>query len=127
MRTIEDPANPIGEFEAPSSPSGSTTLRLPCTHLGSMALSHGLCFGSRQLTILTPASLPLSLTSRLCFPSQRLTSLETCQEALSQKRTMAFLPAASSFSAHHERKRVVMELTGLPSTNLSHVSSSSGR
>src|SRR5215211_6039349 len=101
MRTIEDPANPIGEFEAPSSPSGSTTLRLPCTHLGSMAFSHGLCFGRRQLTILTPS--PLSLTRRLCFPSQRLTSLETCQLALSQIRSRTFLPIPSSSWAHHRR------------------------
>src|SRR5215211_3660854 len=127
MRTIEDPANPIGEFEAPSSPSGSTTLRLPCTHLGSMALSHGLCFGSRQLTILTPASPPLSLTRRLCFPSQRLNSLETCQLALSQMSSRTFLPRASSFSQHHERNCVIMLLTGRPSTKRSHVSSSCGR
>src|SRR5688500_1203583 len=35
-----------------------------------MAFSHGLCFGRRQLTILT--LWPLFLTSRLCLPSQRL-------------------------------------------------------
>src|SRR3712207_8149737 len=54
-----------------------------------------LSFGSRQLTILTPASLQLSLTSRLCLPSQRLTSLEICQLALSQIRSKTFLPARS--------------------------------
>src|SRR5215217_9062841 len=71
-----------------------------------MALSHGLCLGSRQLTILTPS--PLFLTSRLCFPSQRLSSLEMCQLALSQMRISTLLPAASSFSQHHERNRVVL-------------------
>src|SRR5215211_8815413 len=106
MRTIEDPANPIGEFEAPSNLSGSTTLRLPCTHLGSMAFSHGLCFGRRQLAILTPQ--PLFLTSRLCFPSHLLTWRLMCQEALSQMRTNTFLPAASRFLQHHERNCVVM-------------------
>src|SRR5215208_3180832 len=49
-----------------------------------MEFSHGLCFGRRQLTILTPQ--PLSLTSRLCLPSHLLTSLEMCQLALSQMR-----------------------------------------
>src|SRR5215210_362498 len=81
--------------------TGSTTLRLACTHLGSMALSHGLCLGRRQLTILTPP--PLCLTSRLCLPSQRLSSLEMCQEALSQMSTITFLPISSSFSQHHPR------------------------
>src|SRR3954469_22836992 len=61
-----------------------------------MAFSHGLCLGSRQLTILTPW--PLFLTSRLCLPSQRLTSRLMCQLALSQMRSRTFfLPPASSF------------------------------
>ena len=46
--------------------------------------------------------------------------------ALSQIRTNTFLPAASSLSEHHERKRVVIPLTGRPSTKRNHVSSSSG-
>ena len=58
VRALEDMVKWTGMWV-----SGSTTLRLPCTHLGSMALSHGLCLGKRQLTILTPS--PLSLTSRL--------------------------------------------------------------
>src|SRR5215204_2656004 len=126
MRTSEYPADPLGEFVSAKKPIGLYNPALAVNPLGLYGVKpRTLCFGRRQLTILTP--LPLSLTQRLCLPSQRLSSLETCQEALSQMRTMAFLPAASSFSAHHERNRVVMELTGLPSTNLSHVSSSSGR
>lgn len=55
-------------------------------------------------------------------------SLETCQEALSQMRTRTFLPTASSFRTLHSRsKRVVIEETGLPSTNLIHVRSRAGR
>ena len=125
MRTTEYPHTLPASSYAPRSPSGSMTLRLACTHLGSMAFSHGLCFGSRQPTILTPQ--PLSLTRRLCFPSHLLTSLETCQLALSQMRRRTFLPRASSLCRLHERNRVVMEATGLPSTNLIHVSSISGR
>src|SRR5215207_9435816 len=66
-----------------------------------MEFSHGLCFGRRQLTILTPQ--PLSFTSRLCLPSHRLTSLEMCQLALSQIRSRVFLPTLSRPSQHHER------------------------
>jgi hypothetical protein len=108
MRTSENPTHPVGELVCSEKPPGSTTLRLACTHFGSMELSHGLCLGKRQLTILTPP--PFSLTSRLCLPSHLLTSFETCQLALSQIRRRTFLPISSSSSAHHERKRVVMEL-----------------
>src|SRR5215207_138115 len=66
-----------------------------------MEFSHGLCFGRRQLTILTPQ--PLSFTSRLCLPRHRLTSLEMCQLALSQIRSRVFLPTLSRPSQHHER------------------------
>src|SRR3712207_9434841 len=74
-------------------------------HLGSIALSHGLFLGSRQVAILTPASLPLFLTSRLRFPIQRLTSRLMCQLALSQINTRTFLPSSSSFWQHHSRDR----------------------
>src|SRR5215212_5023023 len=56
-----------------------------------------------------------------------LTALETCQLALSHMRTRTFLPTASSFRTLHSRKRVVIEETGLPSTNLIHVRSRAGR
>src|SRR5215212_2458611 len=65
--------------------------------------------------IRTPC-LPPFFTSRLCSPIHRLTSLLTCQLALSHTNTRTFLPAATSFSDNHERKRVVTPLTGRPST-----------
>src|SRR5215208_3454007 len=86
-----------------------------------MGFNHGIFLGSRQLTILIPW--PPFLTLRLWDAIHSLTSLEMCQEALSQINTHTFLPVAASFSEHHERKRVVMPLTGLPSTKRSHTSS----
>src|SRR5918999_4210548 len=98
MWTTEDPTDPLCELISAQQTVGLYHLSLaPWIHFGSMAFSHGLCLGRRQLTILTPASLPFFLTSRLCLPSQRLTSLETCQLALSQIRSRTFLAAASSF------------------------------
>lgn len=47
-----------------------------------------------------------------------LTSRLTCQLALSQIRSSAFLPSASNLSRLQWRNLVVMEETGLPSTNL---------
>jgi hypothetical protein len=129
MGTTKRPAHPVGEFvRAQHSIELLHDLALAMrTHFGSMEFSHGLCFGSRQLTILTPASLPLSFTSRLCLPSHRLTSLEMCQLAFSQIRRRVFLPSLSWPSQHHERNRVLIVLTGLPSTKLIHISSRRGR
>src|SRR5215212_1196960 len=87
-----------------------------------MGLSHGLFLGSKQGTIRTPR--PLFLTPLLCSVIQPLTSLDVCQEALSQIISNAFfLPIAASFWQLYSRNWVVMELTGRPSTNLSHVRS----
>jgi hypothetical protein len=55
--TAEGPADPVGELvvSAELALSGSSTLRLPWIHLGSIGLSHGLFLvGSRQATIRTP-------------------------------------------------------------------------
>src|SRR5260221_10744082 len=64
---------------AVSSPSGSTTARLPWTHLGSIGLSQGLLVGKKHGRIRTP--LPSALTWALCSRIQVRTSLLTCQEA----------------------------------------------
>src|SRR5215208_6473915 len=125
VRTIENPAHPVGKLIRSEEPIGLDHLSLSVNPFGLyVAFSHGLFFGSRQLTTLTPR--PLCLTRRLCEPSHLLTSLDICQLALSSQMSKRdFLPRASSLSRLHSRNRVVMEETGLPSTNLSHVSSSS--
>src|SRR3712207_695557 len=104
MRTTENPAYPLGKLVSAKQSVGLYHLALAMhpfglDHLGSIALSHGLFLGRRQLTILTPRS--LFLTSRLCFPSHLLTWRLMCQEALSQMRTNTFLPTASSLWQHH--------------------------
>src|SRR5215216_436880 len=126
MRTSEYPADPLGEFVSAKKPIGLYNPALAVNPLGLYGVKpRTLCFGRRQLTILTP--LPLSLTQRLCLPSQRLSSLETCQEALSQMSSRTFLPIPSSSSTLHSRNWVVMELMGLPSTKRTHISPFSGR
>src|SRR3712207_3971061 len=101
--------------------SGSTTFLLPWIHLGSIGLSHGLFLGSKQGTMRTPR--PLFLRALLCSSIQLLTSLLVCQQALSRTISNAFLPIAASFRQLYLRNWVVMELTGRPSTNLSHIRS----
>jgi hypothetical protein len=62
VRTTEDPTDPtIGELVSANQTAGFDHFALAVrTHLGSMVFGHGLCLGRRQLTILTPASLPRS-------------------------------------------------------------------
>ena len=82
MGTAEDSSNPVGEFLDTQPPVGLCNLRLLWIHLDSIPLSHELCLGRKQLMILTPASLPLCLTSPLWEPSQHLTSLERMRSLL---------------------------------------------
>src|SRR5918993_1531025 len=126
VSTAEDPANPVGELVSTQQPLGLNYLAFAMKiHCGSIALSHGLLVGNRHATIRSPW--PLALTSRLWAAIQLRTSRLLCQLALSQIKSRAFLPRALSLWQHQERKRVVMELTGRPSTNLIQVSASSGR
>src|SRR5512132_210147 len=126
VSTVEDRANPVSELVSTEQPLGLDYLAFAMRiHCGSMGLSHGLLVGNRDGTIRTPR--PLALTRRLWAPIQPLTSRLLCQEALSQIRSRTSLPLRWSPWQHHPRKRVVMALTGRPSTNLSQVSSSSGR
>src|SRR3712207_1409632 len=120
--TAESLADPFGELISAEQPLGLYDLPLAVgIHLGSMGLSHGLFLGSKQGTIRTPR--PLFLTALLCSSIQLLTSLDVCQLALSQIISNAFLPLVASFWQLYSRNWVVMELTGRPSTNLTHVRS----
>src|SRR5215218_4795694 len=127
VRTSEGRANPICQLVSREQTVELYNLALAMgTHLGSIALSHGLFMGSKQLMILTPS--PLFLTRRLWEAIHSLTSRLMCQEALSQIRSHTFLlPTASSFLEHHERNRVLIPLSGRPSTKRNHTFSNSGR
>ena len=126
MRTTEDPAHPPGKLVCSEKP-----LRLYDLALGVYPL--GLD-GVQPRTLLRKQATddPHALAALLDFsvvsskpPSHLFGDMR--QLALSQMRTRNFLPISSSFSRLHERNRLVIEETGLPSTNLIHVSSISGR
>src|SRR3712207_5109548 len=128
--TAESLADPLGELISAEQPLGLYDLPLAVDPFGlygvepralSMGLSHGLFLGSKQGTIRTPR--PLFLTALLFSSIHLLTSLDVCQEALSQIISNAFLPLVASFWQLYSRNWVVMELTGRPSTNLTHVRS----
>jgi hypothetical protein len=66
MRTTEDPADPLSKLVSAEQSLRLDYLAFAVDPLGLYrTLSHGLLVGRRQGTIRTPASLPLSLTSRL--------------------------------------------------------------
>src|ERR687898_1024533 len=91
MRTIERPADPLGELVGPQKPVELHDPPFPVYPLGLDGVQpRTLLRKRRQLTILTPQ--PLFLTSRLCFPSHLRTSLEMCQLALSQMSTSTSCP-----------------------------------
>ena len=63
MRTTKYPAYPIRKLVGTKKPIGLDHFALAVYPLGLYSVKPGLCFGRRQLTILTPQ--PLSLTQRL--------------------------------------------------------------
>ena len=54
MSTAEKVADSVYKFVTAVQPSGSVTFFLPCVHLGSIGLSHGLFSGSKQTNLCTP-------------------------------------------------------------------------
>ena len=125
VRTLDCRADPLGQLVGTEQTRGLYHLALAVNPFGFDRVEPRALLGQqRQVTILTPE--PLTLTSRLCLPIQRRTSRLMCQLALSQINTQTFLPMAANFSEHHSKKRVVMALTGRPSTKRSHVFSNSG-
>jgi|tagenome__1003787_1003787.scaffolds.fasta_scaffold20590960_3 hypothetical protein len=66
VRRTEDPADPLGQLMSAEQPLGLDHFAFGVDPLGLYrTLSHGLFVGSRQGTIRTPVSPPLSLTLRL--------------------------------------------------------------
>jgi hypothetical protein len=126
VRTIESPTNSVSEFVSSQQSIGLYDPALAVYPLGLYGVKPRTLLGQKAAYDPHPLAALLDLAVVSSQPAPEL-SLEMCQLALSQMRTTTFLPRASSFSEHHERNRVVMELTGRPSTNLIHVSSSSGR
>ena len=126
MRTTKDPADPLCKLVRSQQTVRLDDLAFAVDPLGLYGVQPRTPLG--QKTTHDPHSTAALLDAAVVFsePAPYLL-LEMCQLALSQMRTNTFLPRASSFSQFHSRNWVVIELTGLPSTNLSHVWSSSGR
>ncbi len=92
VRTPEDRADALGNLVSAQKPLGFHHLALAMNPLGSIALSHGLLVGKKQLMILTPSTISPFFTFLLYSLIQVRTSLLTCQGALSRIKTHTFLP-----------------------------------
>jgi hypothetical protein len=125
MRTIENPADPIRQLVSREQPVGLDHLALAVDPLGLYGIQPRTLF--RQQAAYDPHSAATLFDSAVVRGNPSSDLFGVCQLALSQIKTYALLPAASSFSQHHARKQVVIPLTGRSSTKRSHTFSNSGR
>ncbi len=126
VRTTENPAYPVRKLVCPEQPVGFDNLAFAVYPFRLYGVEPRAPLGKKATD--DPHSAPALLDAAV-VPSEPPPHLlgDVPTGVVPEMRTIAFFPALSSFSAHHPRNRVVMLLTGLPSTNLNHVSSSSGR
>jgi hypothetical protein len=102
MRTVEDPTDPIGKLVSTKQSIRLNHFALAVNPLGLYGVKLRTLLGKKAAYDPHSAAAPFDLLG-LCFPSHLLSWRLMCQLALSQMRTNTFLPAASSFSQHHQR------------------------
>ncbi len=130
MRTTEDPTDPIGERIGAQQSAGLDHFALAMNPFGLYGVQPRTLLLGQKAAYDPHSSFAIALFDLAVMfaqPASDLAASYVPARVESQMRSRNFLPAASSFSIHHERNRVVILLTGRPSTNLSHISSSSGR
>src|SRR5215216_2820181 len=122
MRTIERPADPLGELVGPQKPVELHDPAFPVYPLGLDGVQPRTLLRQKATQDPQPTAAVLDLPA-LVFsePSPELLG-DVPRGVVPEMSSSTFLPAASSSSAHHETNRVVTPLTGLHSTNLSHIS-----
>src|SRR5215210_26450 len=108
MGTTENPAYPLGKLVCSEKPVRLDDLALGLVHpLRLDCVQPRALFGQKATDDPHSASVLLDLSVVPSEPPPHLLG-DACQLALSQMRRRTFLPRASSSSAHHERKHVVM-------------------
>src|SRR5215203_1469504 len=127
MRTVEGCAYPLGQFVGRQQPFGLDHPTLAVNPLRFYRVQPRTLLRQKAANDPDALAAPFDLSRELWEVIQvRTWSSLMCQLALSQISTHTFLPTAASLSEHHSRKRVVMPLTGRPSTKRNHTSSNSG-
>ena|SRR5215207_6127845 len=124
MRTTEHPANSVGELVSSQQSVGFYDLALAVYPFGLYGIEPRALL--RKKADNDPHSAPAVLEFSVVRsePAPELFG-DVPARVVPDEKQHSLACRLESFSQHHERKRIVMELTGLPSTNLNHVSSSS--
>jgi hypothetical protein len=123
--TAEGPADPISEFVCAEQPLGLDHLSLAVDPFRLYRIEPRTLLGKQAGHYAHSAATIFDLAVVGCHPVTHLMAFMPAGVVPDQKQGL-LLPLCSSFSQHHPRNCVVMALTGLPSTNLSQVCSSSG-
>ncbi len=127
VSAAKDPANPVGKLVSAQQPLGLNYLAFAVDPLGLYRVEPGALDGQQTWNYPDPTVAGFDPAVMDDDPLSYLMALvPTSVVPDTQIRSKAFLPLCWSFSQHHPRNRVVMALTGRPSTNLSQVSSNSG-
>ena len=124
MRTTEDPAYPICKLVSSQKTVGLYHFPLAVYPFGFDGIEPRALL--RKKAAYDPHSTPTLLDAAVVRTEPASEFTGDMPGSVVQMSSQTFLPRAWSFWAHQERNCVVMELTGLPSTNLNHVSPSSG-
>ncbi len=123
MRTTKSPAYPLGELIRTEQPIELHDPPFAVNPLGLYSVQPRTLLG-KQATH-DPRALFLAvfdLSVVFAEPPPDLPGYVPALAFSQMSRRTFYLPIFSSPSKHHERNCVVMELTGLPSTNLIHMS-----
>ena len=126
VSTAENFADPIGELVGTEQPLRLDYLAFGVDPLGLYGVKLRALGGQKARYYPNPLAAFLDVAVVGVDPTSHPMAFVPAR-ALSQINSRAFLPLCRSFSQHHPRNCTVVALTGLPSKNLSQVSSSPGR
>jgi hypothetical protein len=126
MRTPENPANPLGKLVSAKQTIGLDHFALAVDPLRLYGIQPRALLG--QQAAYNPHSFSTLLDSAITFaqPASYLAAYVPASVVPDEEQNLPASRLEHFISQPHSRNRVVMGLTGLPSTNLSHVCSSSG-
>src|SRR5215211_4748902 len=123
VRTTEDPANSVGELISAKQSLGLCNLAFAVDPLGLYSVEPRALGGQRARYYPNPMAAGFDLAVVSADPTSHLVAFVPACVVPDQQQGLL----ASRLWQHHSRNRVVMELTGRPSTNLIQVPASSGR
>src|SRR5215204_4812553 len=127
VSTAEDLANPVGELVSTQQPLGLNYLAFAVNPLRLYCVEPRALGGQQTRHYPEPMAAGFDLAVVGGDPASHLMAFMPGGGIVPDKKQSLLAPLVEPVAAHHPRNRVVMALTGRPSTNLSQLSLSSGR